>query len=148
MWGSEAQSAPWGPSVWWRIMKRHTLGFCYGSFKGLSVQPRAAGQHLYSCCCSYPVTSGRLIPHMSVSTVSLVTGQIWGHFYLWSFTHADCITPQGTSGGENAELTNNLQLIEALSRQRSGVEKVLNFLCILYANLYYTSLVNIGTKHS
>lgn len=31
---------------------------------------------------SYGVTSGRLIPQMSVITVSLVAGEMWGHLYL------------------------------------------------------------------
>lgn len=45
---------------------------------------------------SYGVTSGHLIPQMSVITVSLVAGEIWERLYRWSLTDVEHITPLGT----------------------------------------------------
>lgn len=45
---------------------------------------------------SYGVTSGHLIPQMSVITVSLVAGEMWERLYRWSLTDVGHITPLGT----------------------------------------------------
>ena len=58
----------------------YTLSFCYGPVKGLSVRPRAVepGEDNIDihAARSDGVTSGHLIPQLSVITVSLVAGEM------------------------------------------------------------------------
>lgn len=93
---ADSERVSWSPPACCCIMKWHALlvfFFFFFSAALSKVSLFSQGQRSrwednidIHAARSDGVTSGCPIPHMSVSTVSLVAGEMWGHLFLRSFT--------------------------------------------------------------